>query len=321
MKNFKFSRQTIFTLLGILVIIGSIPLAVILVKQRQEIRKEAASSCCDGRSCGLFGICRPQAECPSDHRIKTGLCPCKTAAECVCCQKPCGAIGGQCCAPNNNCSADYKTNMGATFDCPGGCWKDKKTTGSTTGGEVDNTTTTSTSWSGRAGPLWHRVKTGKTCSAPKATNTPTPTVKKTTTPTNTPTPTLTVTPTITPTITPTLTVTPTLIVTPTITVGCDQGCTTDSNCSNGLICSSGRCRNKDCTSETDCICPSPTATPMPTATSTPSPTATPMPTTALAQATPTPVVELPSAGFSLPTFGTIFGGVILILLASVLFLL
>ncbi|MCJ7829714.1 hypothetical protein MUP50_01335, partial [Patescibacteria group bacterium] len=41
----KLSKQTIFTILGILVIAASIPMAVLLVKQRQEIRKEAAATC------------------------------------------------------------------------------------------------------------------------------------------------------------------------------------------------------------------------------------------------------------------------------------
>jgi len=45
MKNFKLNKQAIFTLLGLLVIIASIPMAVLLVKQRQEIRKEATGEC------------------------------------------------------------------------------------------------------------------------------------------------------------------------------------------------------------------------------------------------------------------------------------
>ncbi len=43
MKDFKSKKQIIFSILGLLVIVASIPIAVFLVKQRQEIRKEAAS--------------------------------------------------------------------------------------------------------------------------------------------------------------------------------------------------------------------------------------------------------------------------------------
>jgi len=71
-----------------------------------------------------------------------------------------------------------------------------------------------------------------------------------------------------------------------------------------LICSSGYCRNKDCVDETDCTCPGATATP-----------------TTIAETTPTPGVELPQAGFAWPTFGGIAGGVTLIIIASLLFLL
>jgi len=57
MNKFKLSKQTIFTLLGILVIVGSIPIAVLLVKQRQEIRKEAALTD-DSRCAAIGGTCR-----------------------------------------------------------------------------------------------------------------------------------------------------------------------------------------------------------------------------------------------------------------------
>jgi hypothetical protein len=47
---------------------------------------------------------------------------------------------------------------------------------------------------------------------------------------------------------------------------------------------------------------------------------TPTPTpVVVAEATPTPVVELPKAGFTIPTIGAIAGGVLLILIASLLF--
>jgi len=88
-----------------------------------------------------------------------------------------------------------------------------------------------------------------------------------------------------------------------------------------LICSSGHCRNRDCINETDCSCPGPTATPTPGPTSTPGPNATPTPTTTvLAQVTPTPVVELPKAGFALPTLGAIIGGILLIAVSLVFIL-
>ena len=51
MNKFKLSKQTIFTILGLVVIVASIPMAVILVNQRQEIRKEAVYS---SETCGDF---------------------------------------------------------------------------------------------------------------------------------------------------------------------------------------------------------------------------------------------------------------------------
>jgi hypothetical protein len=74
--------------------------------------------------------------------------------------------------------------------------------------------------------------------------------------------------------------------------------------------------------------PTPTSTPAPTATPTPVPTATPTPLAqvtptptpvVVAEATPTPVVELPEAGFTLPTIGVIAGGVLFIIIALLLF--
>lgn len=66
--------------------------------------------------------------------------------------------------------------------------------------------------------------------------------------------------------------------------------------------------------------PTATPTPAPTTTPTPGPTATPTPTLApgvTPTATPTPV-ELPEAGFVLPTFGVVLGGLILLGLALIL---
>ncbi len=138
---------------------------------------------------------------------------------------------------------------------------------------------------------------------PTVTSTPTPTPSTTPTPTPTPTVTSTPTPTVTPTPTPTETPTPTVTPTPTPKADCNEGCSEDSQCDGDLICSSGYCRHKDCVDETDCTCPGPTGTPTP-----------------VAQTTSTPGVELPQAGFTLPTFGAAIGGILLIAV-SLLFLL
>lgn len=69
--------------------------------------------------------------------------------------------------------------------------------------------------------------------------------------------------------------------------------------------------------------PTPTATPTPEPSSTPTPTQTPTPTPtpatiSKATATPTPV-ELPTAGFSTPTLGAILGGILFLSLAILAF--
>jgi hypothetical protein len=453
----KFSKQTIFTLLGILVIIGSIPLAIILVKQRQEIRKEAAGQTC-GQWCGSHGAqpVGPWCVCGSDQRSSSldyhG--PENSTTDCgsrgcyygtqkesspppaetkITCGSWCGKQGVSSLSPacvcgsgSKNSGYDYFANTGDTSDCGSKtCYAGKPKSSS---GDTDATKTcgywcvsqvghASDDWcicngdktpnpayekysetktedckvscvsykpkgepaqGGSGLPVWGFYNTGKSCSAPKATDTPTPTKKPPTptppTPTTKkscnqtctedsqcqtslkcvtrgsakyclnnscpaetdctcpgPTPTNTLTPTPTSTLTPTPTSSPT--PTPTTTVGCNQSCTNNDGCNGDLICSSGRCRNENCSAETDCNCPGPTSTPTPTptngpsstptptATGTPGPTSTPTPTTILAQATPTPVVQLPQAGFAWPTFGAIFGGITFILIASLLFLL
>ncbi|MCX6726164.1 MAG: hypothetical protein NT052_02545 [Candidatus Shapirobacteria bacterium] len=70
MKN-KLSKQSIFTILGILVIVVSIPLAVLLVQQRQDIRKEAASW--NGTRCAQTD----QAECTDWGNPATSYCATK----------------------------------------------------------------------------------------------------------------------------------------------------------------------------------------------------------------------------------------------------
>jgi len=353
----KLSKQTIFTILGILVIAGSIPMAVLLVKQRQEIRKEAsgpscgqlggnactnilAGSCQDTctnlgntydcspcwlcNPCGTYPPTAPTPSSPADQSCGqlggnaceatspnyTGNCrnlgdtydchPCYSCDPAKSSGLSCGAMGGTLCLQSGSCPSGY-INLGNSTEPPGGIPCTPCCGPSGSGTPITNTNRVGT-WG-----LWF---THVNCSAP-----PPPPA----TPTLTPTPTLTIT--LTPTPTPTVTVTVTPTPTPTIPVGCNQTCSSDANCTSGLVCYNSRCRSSSCPSETDCTCPGPTVTPTPTTTSTPGLTATPIPTTILAQVTPTPVTELPTAGFSLPTFGAILGGVVLILLASILFLL
>ena len=115
---------------------------------------------------------------------------------------------------------------------------------------------------------------------PTPTSTPTGTLTPTPTPTSTLTPTPTGTPTPTPTPTGTPTPTPTGTLTPTPT-------------------------------------PTPTGTPAPTPTPTSGPTSTPVsgPTS-----TPTPEVQLPEAGFALPTFQGIATGLLLLIIGALLIL-
>ena len=362
MNKLKLSKQTIFTLLGILVIVGSIPLAVILVKQRQEIRKEAAIT--DDSACAkIGGTCRYLSQgCGenNDGFFKPGYCSGPTNRQCCLppSKKPtptptpkgddsaCAKIGGTCrylsqgCGENNDgffkpgyCSGP--TNRQCCLPPskkPTPTPTPKPVSGQTCGSwcaskvghatypycicnagrspqsgyvEVARTTTsdctkscvaykqtdsTSSSTGTATGsgkyPVWGRWNTGRTCAAPTPTPTPTKTPTPTPTGTATPTPTGTVTPTPTGTATPTPTGTLTPTPTPTPT------------------------------GET----PTPTTVAQATPTPTLPPGVTPTPTTALAQATPTPVVELPTAGFVWPTFGAIIGGLLLIAVSLVFIL-
>lgn len=119
----------------------------------------------------------------------------------------------------------------------------------------------------------------ETCVCPEPTATPTESP--------TPTPTGTVVPTATPTPEPTATPPP----------GCWDTCTDDDDCSGSLVCQTvagvNRCVNASCPTESDCTCAIP-VTP-----------------------TPTPV-ELPEAGFALPTIGAILGGLLLIITSLVI---
>ena len=290
MNKLKLSKQTIFTLLGILVIVGSIPLAVILVKQRQEIRKEAAIT--DDSACAkIGGTCRYLSQgCGenNDGFFKPGYCSGPTNRQCCLppskkptptptpkpvsgqtCGSWCASKVGHATYPYCICNADRSPASGyteaartTTSDCTKSCvaYKQTDSTSSSTG---------TATGSGKY-PVWGRWNTGRTCSAPPPTPTPTGTV--------TPTPTGTATPTPTGTLTPTPTPTP--------------------------------------TGET----PTPTTVAQATPTPTLPPGVTPTPTTALAQATPTPVVELPTAGFVWPTFGAIIGGLLLIAVSLVFIL-
>ena len=285
MNKLKLSKQTIFTLLGILVIVGSIPLAVILVKQRQEIRKEAAIT--DDSACAkIGGTCRYLSQgCGenNDGFFKPGYCSGPTNRQCCLppSKKPTPTptpkpVSGQTCGswcaskvghadfPWCICNADRSPASGYTEAA-------RTTTSDCTKSCVAYTSSSSGDYQQAWGhPVWGRWNTGRTCSAPPPTPTPTGTV--------TPTPTGTATPTPTGTLTPTPTPTP--------------------------------------TGET----PTPTTVAQATPTPTLPPGVTPTPTTALAQATPTPVVELPTAGFVWPTFGAIIGGLLLIAVSLVFIL-
>jgi len=349
MKNLKLSKQTIFTLLGLLVIVASIPLAVILVKQRQEIRKEAAEcsgsiKCCAWKSgvgselinCSTIN-CRADttrgcyAPCPSGTEPVSGSCYTTTDASVYPPPPPPVATPTPTPTPETDCQCSDTTYC--RRHCPDGKCGECESKCGCCPEDCGGGGTTPTPGGGGSAPAWGFWATGVNCAVtptspppppptPTPTKpivTPTPTITPTVTPTLTPTPTITKIPTPTPTVTVTPTPTPTgtgtPTPTPTIPVGCDQTCNSDANCTSGLICYNSRCRNSNCPSETDCTCPGPT--PTPTATSTPGPTTTPA---TVAQVTPTPVVELPQAGFALPTFGAIIGGLLLIAISLIFIL-
>ncbi len=375
MNKLKFSKSTIFTLLGILVIVASIPMAVILVNQRQEIRKEAAQSCGSWCASKVGHADYPWCICNADRSPKSGYTEAgrTTTSDCTrscvayreksspppsqptatptpkssgpSCGSWCASRVGHADYPWCICNADRSPKSGyteagrtTTSDCTRSCVAYKQSTSAPTptpsgqncGGwcaskvghadypwcicnadrspasgytEAGRTTTSDCTRScvaysstqdaaGAAGhPVWGLYQTGKTCSV---TSTPTPTPTRGTTPTPTPTrgttptptPTGTVTPTPTLTITPTPTPTSTVTPTPTATV-----------------------------TPTGTITPTPTGTITPTPTGTITPTPTP---TTIAAATPS--AELPEAGFTLPTFGAIIGGILLII-TSLIFIL
>lgn len=126
----------------------------------------------------------------------------------------------------------------------------------------------------------------------------------------------------------------TTTTTPTPTLICSKAGEACRNNTNDICCSGLNCNAKgndagicviptSTPTQTGTPTPKPTATPTPEPTSTLTPTQTPTPTTtpaviSKATATPTPV-ELPSAGFSAPTFGAILGGIIFLGLALLAF--
>lgn len=108
----KFSKQTIFTLLGILVIAGSIPLAVILVKQRQEIRKEAAITN-DNLCTAIQGYCT-EGSCEYGAK-RTGLCA--RGVNRTCCAPNCGQFCASKGLPGAGCYCQCK-DKGNPWTCP-----------------------------------------------------------------------------------------------------------------------------------------------------------------------------------------------------------
>jgi len=93
-----------------------------------ENKVEAACNCTNTSSCSSAGgTCKPQAQCSGT--TKTGLCPCATAAECVCCipgaapptPTPTIALGNYCYLPY---SSECKNALGSppnTCCRTGGC--------------------------------------------------------------------------------------------------------------------------------------------------------------------------------------------------------
>lgn len=326
----KLNKQSIFTILGILVIAASIPMAVILVKQRQEIRKEAAGSCSPvGQPCSpanqqIDSCCR----CGPDGR--TGLDYNSAGSQ--------GSPGWCTCASTYNYPSGWQTSCGGTAEpppaqtsttttCTPGQWSPSLCTRCLDNSQWPQGGITCPpgnldfgSWNldGDAGytdqahcdcqrRCWGADKMTVNCGGPVPIENAPGNESVAGNParswglyktgvdcpvsTPTPTPTGTVTPTPTSTPTPTATPTPTGTVTPTPT-----GTATPTP--TGTI--------------------TPTPTPTPTGTPTPTPTGeTPTPTV-VAQATPAP--QLPEAGFAWPTFGAIIGGLLLIAVSLVFIL-
>jgi len=289
MNKLKFNKSTIFTLLGIVVIVASIPLAVILVNQRQEIRKEAAPY--PQITCGAWCISQPGVT-----QGAGSWCKCGDST----------ADSGFTLVNSTMDTSDCGVQEGKR------CYAFKESGSEGTGGKESGSEGTGGTVQGPGHyPVWGLYETDLDCSAP-STPTPTPPRKDTPTPTPprkdtpTPTPTGTVTPTPTNTPTPTATPTPTGTLTPTPT---PSGTVTPTPTETPTPTPTG--------TVTPTSSPTPTGTITPTATPTPTGTLTPTPTT-VAEATPS--AELPEAGFALPTFGAIIGGILLII-ASLVFIL
>ena len=161
MKKIKLSRQTIFTLLGILVIAGSIPLALILVNQRQEIRKESVYPITDDSACAAIGgACKFTSEDCTGGTYKAGYCS--------------GPTNRQCCTPSSSSWTGISAPVWHLYN-----------TGRTCSAPTPTKTPTPTPTpTGTATP----TPTGTATPTPTGTATPTPTGTLTPTPTPTPTP-------------------------------------------------------------------------------------------------------------------------------------
>jgi len=88
----------------------------------------------DGTTCknSYQGTCGNYNSGNCNGAVITGKCP--GGSDCVCCAPDCGDIGGQCCGSASVCSG-YTTNLGATHDCPSGCWRNASGGGGNGGGD------------------------------------------------------------------------------------------------------------------------------------------------------------------------------------------
>jgi hypothetical protein len=106
--------KTIASVLGILLIIAALPLTVILVKQRQELRKEAAGAVEPSGSANVCGVVLSATHSYSNGRLTTTFSLKNTRSDtasfefhtysCVCSggyQKPCGTNSGSCSSTND----------------------------------------------------------------------------------------------------------------------------------------------------------------------------------------------------------------------------
>jgi preprotein translocase subunit SecG len=224
--------KKILTLLILIFVLISIPLTLVLVKQRQEVRKKAAETMCckimaknlcSGAGLGSFDLFvrefATEAQC--DSYLQN---PESQSYSCECTEH---------CTVGN----DHDVNQ----VCPG-----------TTEGKSRCTTAGS-------GNFRKEIINQAACGG---VTTPPPTVPPTTPPTTPPTATPTVAPTTTPTIRPTTTPVITPTVAPTNTpapLSCNQGpCNVaGKSCASGLVCASDYgnvCRKNECQIESDCTC-------------------------------------------------------------------